>query len=80
VARTNAERQRDYRRRKREQREQVIREALGKPANWHPDARTWGRLGNAIKQQRALQRPLHYREHKIGDVHEGCFWCARENP
>jgi DNA-binding helix-hairpin-helix protein with protein kinase domain len=76
MAKTNVERQQEYRRRKREQREQEIREALGKPANWHPDARTWGALGNALKKQRAI----HYREHKIGDVHEDCPWCARESP
>jgi hypothetical protein len=76
MAKSSAQRQKEYRQRKREQRERDIREALRKPESWHPDARAWGQVGNVLKKQRAL----HFREHKIGDVHKGCVWCPQESP
>jgi len=74
VAKSGAQRQREYRRRRRDRYEERLRAAWHKPANWHPDARTWGWMGNRKKRQ----KPEHVRDHQPGEFPEWCSWCAAQ--
>ena len=77
MAKSNAERQREYRRRRRDQREVEVWEELGRPANWHPDAQFWGCYGNMMKQLKRREYD-HYSDHPNAEPREGCPWCADE--
>lgn len=76
---TNAERQRAYRRRRAARRADQLRvwlqlQGRDLPDGWQPTAAHWGRYGNLIK---AAKRRHNVEPHGWGE-HDDCYFCLLE--